>query len=374
MDSQPIAPGQNSAPKSAAQTFQVRFSAPSARLTAQPQPQWKLAGAGEVEVDQDRVVLRGRRPRAFRSGAETEFTLSRREILNVVREGLVIQCHVRDASTTRVLRLWLANDQDAEQLEQALPTERTPDFEQMLAEHRTFQGTLASLGTRPVMTNTLLILNCVIFACTVYAGAGLFNADGQLLINWGTNFGPRTLNGEWWRLFTAMFLHFGLVHLALNMWVLWSLGQLTEKLFGSAYFLVLYVFAGLCGSLFSLYWHPYVNSAGASGAIFGVMGGMFAFMVKPATRIPASIAAAQRNSALIFIAYNLFNGLRAGIDNAAHIGGLLGGFAMGWALARPVDVEARQDPLPRLAVAAAVGATLLVALAWPLFYSVSNNH
>jgi rhomboid protease GluP len=178
------------------------------------------------------------------------------------------------------------------------------------------------------------------------------------------------LKGEWWRLFTAMFLHFGLIHLAFNMWVLWSLGQLTERLFGSAYFLVLYLFSGLCGSLGSLYWHPDVNSAGASGAIFGVMGGLFALMVKPATRIPPSIAVAQRNSALIFIAYNLFNGLRPGIDNAAHIGGLLGGFAMGWALARPVDVEARQDPLPRLAVAAAIGATVLVALAWPLFHSV----
>jgi len=91
MDSQPTAPDQDSAPKSAAQTFQVRFSAPSARLTAQPQPQSKLAGAGEVEVDKDRVVLRGHRPRAFRSGAKTEFTLRRSEIVNVAREGLVIQ-------------------------------------------------------------------------------------------------------------------------------------------------------------------------------------------------------------------------------------------------------------------------------------------
>jgi rhomboid protease GluP len=84
------------------------------------------------------------------------------------------------------------------------------------------------------------------------------------------------------------------------------MGQLTEKLYGSAYFLVSYFFAGLCGSLSSLYWHPNLNSAGASGAIFGVLGGLIAFMVNPKTRIPASIAAVHRKSAVVFIFYNLF--------------------------------------------------------------------
>ena len=113
---------------------------------------------------------------------------------------------------------------------------------------------------------------------------------------------------------------------------------------------MLYLFAGLSGSLTSLYWHPNLNSAGASGAIFGVLGGLFAFMVNPKTRIPASVAAVHRKSAVVFILYNLFNGFaHAGIDNAAHIGGLVAGFAMGWMLARPVEIEARQDPLPRLA-------------------------
>src|SRR2546429_8718830 len=94
-----------------------------------------------------------------------------------------------------------------------------------------------------------------------------------------------------------------------------------------------------------------LNSAGASGAIFGVLGGLFAFMVNPKTRIPASVAAVHRKSAVVFILYNLFNGFaHAGIDNAAHIGGLVAGFAMGWMLARPVEIEARQDPLPRLAL------------------------
>jgi rhomboid protease GluP len=92
-------------------------------------------------------------------------------------------------------------------------------------------------------------------------------------------------------------------------------------------------------------------------------------VVNPKTRIPAGIAATHRNSAAIFIAYNLFNGfVNPGIDNAAHIGGLVGGVAMGWSLGRPVNLEARQEPLGRLAIGTLGGAALLLALAWPLFH------
>lgn len=371
MDPQPIPLERAPASNSAAGTFVVYFSDPSvwARLGAQPQHHWKLAGEGEISFEKDRVVLRGRRPRPFWVAAETEVSIPLTNIVNVIREGSLVHCHVRLSGATKVLRLWSANEQAAEQLVQALPKERTAEFEQQLAEHSSFNTALAARGTRPVITPVMLILNCVIFACTVYAGAGLFQANGPLLIQWGTNYGPRTLDGEWWRLFTAMFLHFGVLHLALNMWALWGMGQLTEKLYGSAYFLVLYVFAGISGSLASLYWHPNLNSAGASGAIFGVLGGLFAFMVNPKTRIPASVAAVHRKSAVVFIFYNLFNGFtHAGIDNAAHIGGLVGGFAMGWVLARPVDIEARQDTLPRLAIGTLLGAVLLIALSWPLFH------
>ena len=359
--------------QSVAQTFAVEFSAPSRGFGKDAQRHWKLAGAGEITIEKDRVVLRGLRPRPFWSGVRTEIPIPLHQIMNVAREGNLIQCQVNDLETPRLLRFWTADDQAAERLAQALPAQRTPDFERLLAEHQAFNSTLRSLATRPVITLALLIINCAVFACTVLAGAGLLEPNGEVLVHWGTNFGPLTLHGQWWRLLTSMFLHFGLIHLAFNMWALWNLGLLTERLFGSAYFLVLYLFAGISGSLSSLYWHPDVNSAGASGAIFGVMGGLLAFVLNPQTRVPASIAAAERNTALIFIAYNLFFGLSAGIDNAAHIGGLIGGFAMGWMLARPVDVEARQNSLPRLAMATALGATLLLALSWPLFHTNPGN-
>ena len=365
MDHQPVFDRSPSL-DSTARTFVVHFSNPSAwaRFGAQPQHHWKLAGEGQFSVEQDRVVLRGRRPRPFWTAAKTEIPIPLTDIVNVIREGSVVQCHVRASGATKVLKLWAANEQAAEQLEQELPHERTTEFEHQLAEHGSFN---AALGTRSVITPALVILNCVVFAYTVYAGAGLFQANGPVLIQLGSNFGPRTLDGEWWRLFTSMFLHFGALHLALNVWALWNMGQLTEKLYGSGHFLVLYILAGLSGSLASLYWHPGLNSAGASGAIFGVLGGLVAFILNPKTRMPASVAALHGESAAIFIIYNLLNGLaHAGIDNAAHIGGLAGGFVMGWMLARPVDVEARHDPLPQLAISTFLGAVLLLGMSWPL--------
>jgi len=369
ISSQPDPLDPTSGLESPARTFVVHFSNPSAwaRFGSQPQPHWKLAGEGQVSVEHDRVVLRGRRPRPFWVAARAEIPIRLTDIVNVIREGSCVQCHVRVSGATKVLRLWATDEQAAEQLEQVLPQERTAEFVEQLAEHSSFNTALTAVGARPVITPALLIINCMIFVCTVYAGAGFFQPNAPLLIQWGSNFGPRTLDGEWWRLFTSMFLHFGVLHLALNMWVLWSIGQLTEKLFGSAHFLLLYVFAGLSGSLASLYWHPSLNSAGASGAIFGVLGGLVAFIVNPKTRVPISVAVLHGKSAAIFIIYNLLNGFaHAGIDNAAHIGGLAGGFVIGWVLARPLEVEARHDPLPQLAISTLLGAVLLLGMSWPL--------
>jgi len=69
----------------------------------------------------------------------------------------------------------------------------------------------------------------------------IVESDGQMMLDWGANFGPITLNGQWWRLVTSMFLHFGIVHLALNMWILWGLAQMTERLVGSTGFAIVYM-------------------------------------------------------------------------------------------------------------------------------------
>jgi rhomboid protease GluP len=183
-------------------------------------------------------------------------------------------------------------------------------------------------------------------------------------VRWGSNYGPYTLAGEWWRLLTSCFIHFGLVHLALNMYALYQTGSTTERLFGRGRFLALYLFAGLTGSLASMVWNPTINGAGASGAIFGVFGGLIAFTLDARNRVPRAVMTEHRNSTLLFAGYSLFYGaVHPNIDNAAHLGGLGGGFLMGWLLARPIDLEARRRASgARLALSAGVGAAVLAML------------
>jgi rhomboid protease GluP len=358
-------------------SFQVSFSAPGVWLqrTSQSRSAWKLSGSGELAIAAETLVLHGRRHRPFWFSAPQEVQIAIVSVHNVAQTGR----RVRFDSTTpqgedRELVLWASDEAAAQEIARRLPQERTPQFAQHELERSDFQRNLEALGGRAHVTHALVAINCLVFAGTVYGGAGLLEPNPLVLVHFGSNFGPRTLNGEWWRLGTSMFLHFGLIHLLLNMWALWSVGQLTERLFGSGYYLVLYLLAGIGGGVASLLWHPLLNSAGASGAIFGVLGALLAFMVNPHTRIPATIAAPQRNSSLVFVAYNLLNGFtHAGIDNAAHIGGLAAGFALGWVLARPLTPEARENAGPRLATTVAGAIAVLAALSWPLAHRAGST-
>lgn len=339
------------------------------RFVSRPQNFWKWVGRGELSVESDQLSLRGSRHRWFLPGKRQELSVPLGNVLNVAHTGPLVRLEVRQAGALLPLQFRARQPQAAAEIVGLLPRERTPEFARSQDERDTFHRTLAELAPRAVVTPALVAVNALVFAGTLAAGAGLFQTDGTVLLRWGSNYGPLTFDGEWWRLLTSMFLHFGLLHLALNMWALWSIGQLTERLLGAGPFLVLYLFAGLCGSLASSYTHPLLNSAGASGAIFGVLGALLALMLNPRTRIPASVSTAQRNSALVFIFYNLLNGAtHAGIDNAAHLGGLFGGFAMSWLLARPIELETRGEAGPRIAAGILVGSLALVGLSWPLVY------
>ena len=352
-------------------TFPVEFTPPGSWLPS-PDKYWRLIGAGELLASPDTIVLRGLRGRL--SAAPIVHSISRADIANVIQEGRLVQCHVRTSSGTKVLRVWTADPVVAAELAALLPTERTPEFTQSLAEQQAFEESLRRINARAVVTPVLVGLNCLVFVSMLFAGAGLVAPDPAIMVEWGSNFGPQTLGGEWWRLLTSTFLHWGVIHLAFNMWALWSIGLLTERLFGSIHFLVLYLFAGLCGGIASLLWHPTVNSAGASGAIFGVMGALAVFIFKPETRIAPGIARPIARNALIFIGYNLLNGLtHAGIDNSAHVGGLLGGAAMGWFLARPLDPDHRQRSAGRLVLICLGGAIALIAVSWPLTHQARSK-
>ena len=140
-------------------------------------------------------------------------------------------------------------------------------------------------------------------------------------------FGPLTLTGDWWRAVTCNFIHIGAFHLLMNMYAFMYVGLLLEDLIGSRRMFMSYLLTGLCSAVFSLYMHGETISAGASGAIFGLYGIFLAFLFFH--RIAKEQRKALLTSILIFVGYNLVYGMKAGIDNAAHIGGLLSGFLLG---------------------------------------------
>jgi rhomboid protease GluP len=187
-----------------------------------------------------------------------------------------------------------------------------------------------TVALAPTVTFTLIGLNALVFAVMVVKGVAFFDPTVDSVLKWGADYGPLTLRGQWWRMFLSMFIHFGIIHIAFNMIVLANIGPFMEALSGRVSYLVLYLVAGLGGGAASLAWHPWTVSAGASGAIFGLYGGLLAFLIRHKDTIPPDSLKSLTKGAMIFIGYNVLYGLaRPEVDMAAHIGGLGAGFLFG---------------------------------------------
>jgi rhomboid protease GluP len=207
-----------------------------------------------------------------------------------------------------------------------------------------------------IVTWTIIALNVLVFAAMCLKGASITSPTPADVLPWGADFGPITLTGDWWRILTSTFIHFGILHIGMNMYILYQVGPFTELLYGRVRFLLLYLLAGLGGSLVSLAVHPMTTSAGASGAIFGVYGALLAFLVVQRGIIPPQRSKAIAQSAGIFLVYNLFFGLSSRTtDLSAHAGGFVAGFLCGVFLARPAVAGTRRLPIARTASVAVIG-------------------
>ena len=193
-------------------------------------------------------------------------------------------------------------------------------------------------------TVVLIALNVLVFVIMVLQGVSAFNPTADSVLKWGADYGPLTLNGQWWRMIASTFLHFGLIHLLFNMYVLFNIGLFIESLAGRGLFVAVYLVCGVGGSAASLAWHPSTVSAGASGAIFGLYGVLLGYLLRHRGSIPAESLASLRKGAFTFIGYNLLFGLRPGIDMAAHLGGLATGFVLGLFLIRPPSASPSSSP------------------------------
>ena len=227
-----------------------------------------------------------------------------------------------------------------------------------------FHRRLFELTPQVLVTRLIVAVNLVVFALMAFSSGTLFSPSGETLIEWGANFGPKTLGDEWWRVFTSMFIHVGIIHVGLNMWVLWDAGHLVERMVGNVGFLVLYVISGVFGSVASVYWNNNVLSAGASGAVFGVFGALMGFIMLRGDSIPKSILGPLRNSGFAFLGYNLIFGYAIDwIDNAAHIGGLVAGFVCGVLMSHSLARTTKTSRAVRVLLTAAVGVLALLAAA-----------
>jgi rhomboid protease GluP len=178
------------------------------------------------------------------------------------------------------------------------------------------------------------------YAAMVLCGVNAFLPTVDQLLSWGANSGARVvLRHEYWRLPASVFIHGGLIHLAVNMWCLYSIGPLVERLFGNAVFAVIYLAAGIGGAIASMATRPFRPSVGASGAIFGIFGALLAFLIIHRKAVPGSVLKPLRSSALSFVIFNtLFAAAVPIIDQEAHMGGLATGFLAGLLLTRPWPV------------------------------------
>jgi rhomboid protease GluP len=157
--------------------------------------------------------------------------------------------------------------------------------------------------------------------------------NGQILVLFGAKFAPAIYQGQWWRLVTAGFLHGSLLHIAMNMWVMFELVAEVEQFYGSSRLMIIYLASTVSGFFFSLLWAPASLSVGASAPCFGLIGAMMAIGLRRDNPMAQAIRSYYRRWAIYGIIFSFMPFMR--IDIAAHLGGLAGGFLVGFIAGLP---------------------------------------
>jgi rhomboid protease GluP len=242
-------------------------------------------------------------------------------------------------------------------------------FEETARQRRALEPFRAALRARTswvIVTPAVVALNVTLFVFMLFGTGAL--RDPATLIAWGGNFGPRTTNGEWWRLATTMFVHAGMLHLLINVAGLVQCGLMVERLVGQLTFAAVYLAAGTFASLVSVSAHPLAVTVGASGAIFGVYGLLFALMIptllhRSSIAIPLMALKRIGPAAGLFVLYN-YDVITGSVEGQADLAGFIVGFIGGSILS--VWASDGKPPARRLATVTALTAAIAVASAVPL--------
>jgi len=214
-------------------------------------------------------------------------------------------------------------------------------------------------------TVIILTLNFGLFVASLIlsmklSGASMLSIPVGVLVEFGAKYGPLIVREEqWWRLVTAGFLHGGVFHILMNSWVLLDLGSHAEEVFGTARYLVIYLVSSTFGFVASLFWSPMVPSIGASAAACGLIGAMMAYGYRSGSGMIWSF---YLRWILLIGVIGLLPGFN--IDNAAHLGGFVAGFAMAY-LAGTGRIAGPVETIWKVAAGAAVA---VVAVSFLLAY------
>jgi rhomboid protease GluP len=225
---------------------------------------------------------------------------------------------------------------------------RLADHRQTAAEDRELQSEFdGRVLTRPASAGrSLAIVNVVIFVVMVGSGVSFWDPPTSQLRPWGAARSVEIQGGQWWRLLTSNYLHFGIWHLVVNVVALWYGTQYIERLFGSLRFLAIYTMSGIAGALACALVFPRVTSAGASGAIFGVYGALLAILLYRKRIVPKRESKRIGRVAIAFILASLLYAYPDWAAQVIHFGGFLMGLVV--AVSLP-DVQImpnhRQHPL-----------------------------
>lgn len=188
---------------------------------------------------------------------------------------------------------------------------------------------------QPIVTYIIMAICIILFILMELSGG---STNSQTLLKYGANLDVLVKNGEYYRLFTCIFLHIGIMHLLCNMYSLYIIGREVENLFGKIKYIIIFILSGIFGSIMSLAFTHNTISAGGSGAIFGLLGALLYFGMHYRTYLGEAI----KRSIIPIIVVNLIIGFFAeGIDLAAHIGGLVGGILLAMMVGVPDKSKAK---------------------------------
>ncbi len=223
-------------------------------------------------------------------------------------------------------------------------------------------------------TVIILLINFGLYAATaIYSqksGHGsLFDVDIQTLRDFGAKFFPQGYVPQWWRLVTAGFLHKGVFHILMNSWALFDLGASVEEAYGTARMLVIYVVSSIAGFYFSMLWNPDVTSIGASAAICGLLGAMLALGLKDRS----SMGDAMRGMYVRWLVFIMIISLFGGVDMAAHVGGVAGGFVVGYVAGQPGRIRSPLETLWKIGAWLSVVMTLGSFGLWFVWFMKSGS-